>query len=175
MRGSPETPLPGIPSNPPEGDSPRRAIDSVRRALPVLQLTRVSHFARRFRWGDGALGAQKRLPEASLNVTSRRPAALLIAGTALIVLAAAAGGDLAGRAMGAMAVVALLGFGAVAMRRARGASNGESVLSVLERHPMAKDTGVAVLVTQGRRLVVGYGSAGVALLAELGPTEERLP
>jgi flagellar biogenesis protein FliO len=109
-----------------------------------------------------------------LSLTSLRPAALLIAAAALIVLAAAAGGDLAGRALGAMAVVALLGLGAVTLRRAHSAS-GQSVLSVLERHPIAKDAGVAVLVTQGRRLVVGYGPAGVALLAELGSNEERVP
>ncbi len=112
----------------------------------------------------------------TIPVPSPRPAALLVAGTALVVLAAAAaGGDLAGRALCAMAVLALLGLAAVALRRGRGASGGQSVLSVLERHPMAKDAGVAVLVTQGRRLVVGYGPAGVALLAELGPTEESVP
>jgi flagellar biogenesis protein FliO len=71
--------------------------------------------------------------------------------------------------------VALLGLGAVALRRGHGAVGGQGALSVLERHPMAKETGVAVLVTQGRRLVVGYGPAGVALLAELGPAEERVP
>ena len=111
---------------------------------------------------------------ASLRSTAL-PIAGAAAGAALVIVAAAAGGDLAGRALGAMAVVALFGLGVVALRRARGAPDGERVLSVLERHPIAKDAGVAVLVTQGRRLVVGYGSAGVALLAELGPTEERVP
>jgi len=122
-----------------------------------------------------AAGDARSSHPALLASRSLRPAALLIAGTALVVLAVAAGGDLAGRALCAMAVVALLGLAAVALRRGRGASGGQSVLSVLERHPMAKDSGVAVLVTQGRRLVVGYGPAGVTLLAELGPPEERLP
>ncbi len=104
-----------------------------------------------------------------------RPAALLGAGSALIALAAVAGGDLAGGALRAVAVVGLLGLVAVALRRSRAATGAPAALSVLERHLIAKETGVAIVATGRRRLVVGYGPAGVALLAELGPSEERAP
>ncbi len=40
-------------------------------------------------------------------------------------------------------------------------------IHVAERHALSRDAGVAVLATGDRRLVVGYGAAGVTLVAEL--------
>lgn len=102
------------------------------------------------------------------------PAALLAAGAGLVALAVA-GGDVAHGALRALAVVALLGLAAVALRRRRAGASAPLAVSVAERHAMGRETGVAVLAAEGRRLLVGYGPGGVALLTELGPGREPVP
>jgi len=109
-----------------------------------------------------------------VSVGSLRPAALLAAGAALVALAVV-GGDAANFALRALAVVAILGLAAAALRRRRAATIAPLAVYVTERHVLGRETGVAVLAAEGRRLIVGYGSGGVALLTELGPAQEHLP
>jgi len=97
-----------------------------------------------------------------------RPRALLAAGALIaapLAVAALAGGDAAGGALRALSVVALLGFGALALRR--GAPPGAPALEVVGRHGLARDTGIAIVSADGRRLLIGYGPRGVALVVEL--------
>ena len=81
--------------------------------------------------------------------------------------------------LGRHEVVALIGAAAVAFRHRRAATTAPPLVAVTERQFLGKETGVAVLAAEGRRLLVGYGPAGVALLTELGPPlgppKERLP
>lgn len=114
----------------------------------------------------------------SLPLASLRGVTLLAAGGGLLSLAVA-GSDLANGALRAVAVVALIGAAAVAFRHRRAATTAPQLVAVTERQFLGKETGVAVLAAEGRRLLVGYGPAGVALLTELGPPlgspKERLP
>jgi flagellar biogenesis protein FliO len=88
---------------------------------------------------------------------------------ALALVAATAGGDLAGGALRASAVVALLAVAAVAVRPlGRGAARASSLV-VEERQAFTRDSGIALVAAGPRRLVVGYGTAGVRLLADLDP------
>lgn len=95
------------------------------------------------------------------------PRALALAGGgALVLLAAASAGEL-GR--GATLATGLCGL-AIALLAWRGAGRPASAapeLRVAERHALGRDAGVAVVATGGRRLVIGYGAAGVTLVAEL--------
>jgi hypothetical protein len=117
--------------------------------------------------------------QASTTIRACSPSrgSLLTASCGLLALVAAvAGGDLAGGALRASAVVALLAAAAVAIRaRAPGAGRAASLL-VEERHPLARDAGVAVVAAGPRRLLVGYGTAGVRLLADIGaPAAKETP
>jgi hypothetical protein len=86
---------------------------------------------------------------------------------ALALVAATGGGDLAGGALRASAVVALLAVAAVAVRpRGRGAARASSLV-VEERHALTRDAGIALVAAGPRHLVVGYGTAGVRLLANI--------
>ena len=82
-------------------------------------------------------------------------------------LVAAAGGDVAGGALRAMAVVALLAAGVLATRHMRAGPAHPATVTVTERHLIGKDVGVALVTAEGRRLLVGYGPAGIGLLADL--------
>ena len=62
-----------------------------------------------------------------------------------------------------------LGLAALAVRRAAARRPAATALCVLERHPLARDAGVSLVAAGSRRLVLGYGPSGVALLAELPP------
>jgi flagellar biogenesis protein FliO len=104
-----------------------------------------------------------------------RRRALVAAVAALAVLGAVAGGEIAGGALRALSVVALLGLGALLVRRAGGARRDRGELAVVERHALARDAGVALVTAGGRRLVVGYGASGVALLARLDHPAEVKP
>ncbi|GEJ55574.1 flagellar biosynthetic protein FliO [Anaeromyxobacter diazotrophicus] len=103
------------------------------------------------------------------------PRALAVAGGgALALLAAAAAGEL-GR--GAALATGLCGL-AIALLAWRGAGQPAGAapeLRVAERHALGRDAGVALLATGERRLVVGYGAAGVTLVAELPPARPAGP
>ncbi|HEX9288535.1 MAG TPA: flagellar biosynthetic protein FliO [Anaeromyxobacteraceae bacterium] len=109
-----------------------------------------------------------------------RPRALLAASAliaASLAVAALAGGDAGGNALRALSVVAVLGLGGLALRRGAPAP-GAPALEVVGRHGLARDTGVAVVSTHGRHLLVGYGPRGVSLVAELSAppsAQERRP
>lgn len=101
-----------------------------------------------------------------------RPRGLLAALAGPLLFAALTAGELAGGAVRAGAVVGLLGLAAWALRRGSPAVTGRAPeLAVLERRPLAKEAGVALVEASGRRLVVGFGAGGVVLLAELGATQ----
>jgi hypothetical protein len=98
----------------------------------------------------------------------RGRAALLAAAAAAALLLAAAPGELApGAARAALAVVALAAV-AVLVRRAPRDLPAPSRLAVVSSRPLARDAGVALVVADGRALVVGFGAAGVRVLADLG-------
>lgn len=86
------------------------------------------------------------------------------------------GGEAAASASRALALVAILGAGAVAIRSRRARAAAPLCAAVIERHSLGRETGVAVVSAEGRRLLVGFGPGGVALLRELGrPDGERAP
>lgn len=104
-----------------------------------------------------------------MNAVSLRPQALLSLAAALAAAAALAGGALGGAAARAVAVLAALGLAAAAVRERRCARSAPArAVAVRERHALAREAGVALVDAGGRRLLLGYGAAGVALLAELG-------
>lgn len=76
----------------------------------------------------------------------------------------------------ARAGLAAAGVGAVAalLRRRRPASELPP-LAVTARAPLSPDAGLAVVETGGRRLLVGWGRGGVALVAELDGSREARP
>ncbi|MFL5272687.1 MAG: hypothetical protein ACJ79E_11565 [Anaeromyxobacteraceae bacterium] len=114
---------------------------------------------------------------ARLAASSPSRGRLLAAGCGVLALVAAvAGGDLAGGALRASAVVALLAAAAVAVRAGTPAARRAGSVVVEERHPLARDAGVAVVAAGPRRLLVGYGTAGVQLLADVGaPVAKETP
>lgn len=120
-----------------------------------------------------------RYPHAARALSCVRPAllgraswvalALLLAGAAL------AGGELAGGVARAAAVILLLAAALYALSR-RGRPSLPGAFTVVERCPLAKESGVALISVAGRRLVLGYAPGAVTLLAELAaPVEEGAP
>ena len=99
-------------------------------------------------------------------------AATVAAGLALL---AALGGDAAAPALRALAVVAILALGAALARRRRLGAGAPEAVSSVERHGHSRDAGVALVSAEGRRLLVGFGPAGVRLLAELRHAGETEP
>lgn len=66
----------------------------------------------------------------------------------------------------ARAALVVAGLGAAAAWARRGASaQAASPVRVIARAALARDTGVALVELDGRRLVVGFGPGGVQLLA----------
>ncbi len=102
-----------------------------------------------------------------MNASRLRVHALLAGTAVLALLAAAAGGEMGGGAVRAVGVVALLAVGAAALGRRRARSSGPTLVQLEERHLLARDAGVAVFAVGGSRLVVGFGTSGVALLTHL--------
>jgi hypothetical protein len=86
---------------------------------------------------------------------------------AVLVLLAATTSSEPGRGAAAALVVAGVAAAAFALHRRRGGLSAPPALALLERQPLGRDAGLALLAAGGRRLVVGWGSAGVTLLAEL--------
>lgn len=105
----------------------------------------------------------------------RGRAALLGLGAAAALLLALAPGDLAPAA--ARAAAAVGGIAAlVALSRARpGRGAPASAVAVIEARPLGRDAGIAVVEIGDRRLLLGFGPAGVRLLAKLGEPPERAP
>jgi hypothetical protein len=68
-------------------------------------------------------------------------------------------------AAGALLVLAALAAAAALVRRRRAAGPVEPV-AIPFRAPMGKECGVALVRWAGRELLVGYGPAGVVLVAE---------
>nr|WP_242347014.1 flagellar biosynthetic protein FliO [Anaeromyxobacter sp. SG22] len=88
-----------------------------------------------------------------------------VAGAALAATALAfAPGGLGPVAARAGLVAAALWAAAVLARR-RAAPAPAPALAIVSRASLARDAGGALVEVDGRRLVVGYGSAGVQLLA----------
>ena len=126
---------------------------------------------------DPDAASKRRVPrvDALLRAALTRTRLLLGASAALALVAAAAGGDLGGGAVRALAVVAFLGVGVVALRRGRALPQRTATLEVQERQPIGRDSGVALVQVGSRRYLVGYGPAGVALLAPMDPATEGPP
>ena len=109
-----------------------------------------------------------------MKLLSSRRARLAIAASlvAVAIGAGCTGSDAARGAAGALSMVALLGAAAALVRRGAPRPARPPALALEERHFLAKDSGIAVVVASGRRLVVGFGANGVTLLSELGRREE---
>jgi flagellar protein FliO/FliZ len=102
----------------------------------------------------------------------RGRAVLVGVGAAAALLLALSPGDLAPAAVRAAAVAG--GIGAlVALSRSR-ARRGHpaAAIAVVETRPLGRDAGVALVEIGGRRLLLGFGPAGVRLLSEVGGREE---
>ncbi len=97
-----------------------------------------------------------------------RDRALLLGALGLAALAALAGGSGSAMALRGLGLVALLAGGLVLARR-RSSAAAAPRITVLERHALGRDTGVAVLSLGGDRLLVGYGASGVTLLHRASP------
>ena len=101
-----------------------------------------------------------------------RPALAACAFAAL--LAAALGGDLAGGAVRALALLGALGAGAAAL--AQGQAKGRApALVVEERHALGKECGLALVTAPGRRLLVAFSASGVHVLERLDAAREIAP
>jgi flagellar protein FliO/FliZ len=114
---------------------------------------------------------------AGLTVLSASPraraVALLVAagGAALIALAP---GDLGPAAARAGLVVAGLA-GAAALARARRRTTTPPALAILSRAPLAREVGIALIEVEGHRMLVGYGTGGVQVLAPAASPEGARP
>jgi hypothetical protein len=75
-------------------------------------------------------------------------------------------------AAGALLVVAALA-GALVLARRRAAPTAAATVAVVQRQPLARDCGVALVRWDDRELLVGYGAAGVTLVAR--PRAEETP
>ncbi len=103
---------------------------------------------------------------ATIAAAAGRRSALAVAVAALALAGVAfAPGGLGPVAARAALVGAALGAAALVARR-RATPAAAPILAVVSRASLARDAGVALVEIGGRRLLVGYGSAGVHLLAD---------
>ncbi len=107
-----------------------------------------------------------RFPLLLAGPTAARRGALALAGAAALVVAALAGGELSGVALRAAAVLGPLACAAAWLRRRQG-PQPDPFVSVEARQPLSREAGLALVRVEARRLLVGYGSKGVTLVAEL--------
>ncbi|WP_242394647.1 flagellar biosynthetic protein FliO [Anaeromyxobacter oryzisoli] len=108
-----------------------------------------------------------------LRLRSGRAALLL--GVGVVAAGIAAPAPVALTAARAAIALAALGAAAALVRR-RPAPSVVPDLAVLARAPLGKETGIALVETGGRRLLVGFGPGGVAVLdpaAGRGREEDR--
>jgi hypothetical protein len=103
-------------------------------------------------------------------VAPPRARALLAAGAAAAALLLALSGDplVSGAGRGSLVVLAL-GGAARYVRRGGGVAAPSPEMALVERLPLSRDAAVALLSVRGRAILVGYGSDGVRLLADLDP------
>jgi flagellar protein FliO/FliZ len=111
-----------------------------------------------------------RLPGLLAGPITARRRSLALAGAGALVLAALAGGELGGVALRAAALLGALALAAAWLRRRQGPQPA-SLGSVEARQPLSREAGLALVRVEARRLLVGYGSNGVTLVAELAPRE----
>lgn len=90
----------------------------------------------------------------------------LAAAALLLAAALLPGGGTPAAALRAVALLGGLGLAAAALRRAPAA---DRPVALLDRRPLGRESGVALVEVAGKRLLVGYASSGVALLADLSP------
>lgn len=74
-----------------------------------------------------------------------------------------------GMAGAALRAAGLLGALALAATALRASPEAERPLALLDRRPLGRESGVALVEAAGRRLLVGYAPSGVAVLADLSP------
>jgi flagellar biogenesis protein FliO len=75
----------------------------------------------------------------------------------------------------ALAIVVALLYAQRQLRQGR-RPPGAAALEVRDRRALGRESGVAVVVWQGREVLVGYGASGVAtLLAAEAPRDQVLP
>jgi flagellar protein FliO/FliZ len=92
-----------------------------------------------------------------------RPALLAAAGAGVLLLSAPAAGGLAPAAARAGLAVAALGAVAALARKAPPAAAAPAI-AVVARAALGRETGVALLEIEGRRVLVGFGPEGVRQL-----------
>lgn len=103
---------------------------------------------------------------AAIAAVAGRRSALAVTGATLMLAGVAfAPGGLGPVSARAGLVAAALGAAAIVARR-RAAPAAAPLLAIVSRAALARDAGIALVEVGGRRLVVGYGSAGVQLLAD---------
>lgn len=105
----------------------------------------------------------------------RGRAVLLGIGAAAALLLALAPGDLAPAAVRAATAVGGIGALVALSRSRRRGGQPAAAVAVVETRALGREAGVAVLRVDGRRLLVGFGPAGVRLLSDLGGREEGPP
>jgi flagellar biogenesis protein FliO len=88
-----------------------------------------------------------------------------LAGAALALALLPAEG-MAGAALRAVALLGALALAAAAVRRA---PEADRPVALLDRRPLGRESGVALVEASGRRLLLGYAPSGVAVLADLSP------
>jgi flagellar protein FliO/FliZ len=110
------------------------------------------------------------------RATARPHARVLLlgaAGGAGVLLLLATPGDLASAASRAVLVAA--GIGALAVLVRRSPARAPAAVRIVTRAPLAREAGVAVVEVDGRRLLVGFGAAGVRVLSRLDAPEGDRP
>jgi hypothetical protein len=90
----------------------------------------------------------------------------LAAAALLLAAALLPGAGTPAAALRAAALLGALGIAAAGLRRAPAA---EPPVALLERRPLGRDCGVALVEIAGKRLLLGYAPSGVAVLADLSP------
>lgn len=107
---------------------------------------------------------------ARLAAAPPRSRALLVGGAVAAALLLVMAKDPLLAASGrAVLVILALGAAAWLVRRRGSASEPLAAIDVAERRPLSRDAAVALLRVGGRALLVGYGTGGVRLIADLGP------
>jgi flagellar protein FliO/FliZ len=105
---------------------------------------------------------------ARISATPRGCAAVLAGVGAAGALLALAPGDLAGVASRATLVGSAIGIAGFVLRRRARSAAPPAPLQVVTRETLAPGAGLALIEVDGRRLLVGFGRDGAALVADLG-------
>jgi flagellar protein FliO/FliZ len=96
---------------------------------------------------------------------------LIAVGAVVLAALAFAGSEVGGAALRSGLILLALGAVAAALHRPASGGAAPRPLVVEDRQPLTRESGVAILGAGGRRLLLGYGPAGVSILAEM----ERRP